>query len=199
MWQAKTLTGKDLKKVLAYISTRKHSARDRAMLLTTVWAGTRIGETAALRLGDVLAPDGTIKDQVRLSAEQTKGKESRIVMLPSKLRDELKKYLIARFGINDLQAVAAGNMDVALFYTQKERGRGFSANTAAQHFGAIYREAGIVGASSHSGRRTFITNLANKGVGARVLMTLAGHKNLGTTQKYIDCNDEILRSAVELV
>lgn len=28
-------------------------------------------------------------------------------------------------------------------------------------------------------------------------MTLAGHKHLGTTQRYIDVNDEMLRKAVE--
>ena len=199
MWQAKTLTDKDLKKVLAYISTRKHAARDRAMLLTTVMAGTRIGEAAALRIKDVLAADGTIKEQLTLGVEQTKGNEARVLMLPSKLRDELRKYLIARFGINDLIAVTYTDMDIALFYTQKEHGRGYTGNTAAQHFHTIYKEAGISGASSHSGRRTFITNLANKGVGARVLMALAGHKNLGTTQKYIDCNEAIMRAAVELI
>jgi integrase/recombinase XerD len=56
-----------------------------------------------------------------------------------------------------------------------------------------------VGASSHSGRRTFITTLANKGVGVRVLAVLAGHSSITTTQAYIDVNDEIKRSAVELI
>jgi integrase/recombinase XerD len=47
----------------------------------------------------------------------------------------------------------------------------------------MYKGAGIAGASSHSGRRGFITNLANKGVSVRVLMELAGHKSLAVTQK----------------
>lgn len=55
------------------------------------------------------------------------------------------------------------------------------------------------GASSHSGRRSFITNLAAKGVGVRVLMALAGHRNISTTQAYIDVNDELQRAAVELL
>jgi len=74
----------------------------------------------------------------------------------------------------------------------------FSANTLCQHFHFLYKEAGIDGASSHSGRRTFITNLASKGVGVRVLMALAGHQNIATTQRYIDVNDDMQRVAVEL-
>jgi integrase/recombinase XerD len=63
----------------------------------------------------------------------------------------------------------------------------------------MYKNAGLAGASSHSGRRTFITTLANKGVGVRVLMALAGHQNIGTTQRYIDLNDEMLKVAVGLI
>jgi len=53
--------------------------------------------------------------------------------------------------------------------------------------------------SSHSGRRTFITTLANKGVSVRLLASLVRHANISTTQRYIDVNDEMKRNAVELV
>ena len=60
-------------------------------------------------------------------------------------------------------------------------------------------QAGIAGASSHSGRRTFITTLANKGISVRVLAGLAGHKSIAVTQKYIDVNPDLMRNAVELI
>ena len=75
----------------------------------------------------------------------------------------------------------------------------FSANTLCQLFGQIYDEAGIDGATSHSGRRWFITRLAHSGVSAKVIMTLAGHKHMSTTQRYIDVNDEMMRAAVEIL
>ncbi|NDH68402.1 MAG: site-specific integrase, partial [Gammaproteobacteria bacterium] len=53
--------------------------------------------------------------------------------------------------------------------------------------------------SSHSGRRTFITTLANKGVSVRLLASLVRHQSISTTQRYIDVNDEMKRNAVELV
>ena len=57
MSQAKTLTEKELKKVLIYISLHKHAARNRAMFLLTHWSGMRVGEVAALRIGDVVAAE----------------------------------------------------------------------------------------------------------------------------------------------
>ena len=50
-----------------------------------------------------------------------------------------------------------------------------------------------------SGRRTGLTNLAERGVGVRVLMALAGHSNMATTQRYIDLRPAMLKAAVELV
>jgi integrase/recombinase XerD len=63
----------------------------------------------------------------------------------------------------------------------------------------MYRKAGIAGASSHSGRRNFITSLAAKGISVRVLASLAGHRDISITKKYIDVNDDMKRAAVELV
>lgn len=197
MAQAKVLNDKELKRVQAVIAAKKHAARNKAMLLLTFWAGMRVGEVAALLVGDVLDADGKVRDQIRLTAAQTKGSNSRIVVLPQKLQAELASYLADRFETQNLVAVAYAASDQALFLTQKHTT--FSANSLAQHFSTIYAEAGLIGASSHSGRRSFITNLANKGVGVRVLMQLASHKHLSTTQRYIDCNDGMLRSAVELV
>lgn len=189
MSQAKTLTAQELRRVLDYIATRKHAARNRAMLLTTHLSGMRVGEVAALRVGDVLGADGKIRNEIRLDAEQTKGNYARVVFVGEKLQKELAKYLVL---------YTPFSRDQKLFYTQKRVKDGFNANTLTQHFHHMYRNAGIDGASSHSGRRSFITNLASKGVGVRVLMSLAGHQNISTTQAYIDVNDNQKRAAVEL-
>ena len=59
-------------------------------------------------------------------------------------------------------------------------------------FQHLYKAAAISGASSHSGRRQFVTELADKGVNARVVQALARHKHLNTTQRYIDVNESKL-------
>ena len=188
--QAKTLNQQELRKVLDYISTRKHAARNRAMLMTTFLSGMRVGEVSSLRIRDVIDAEGNVRNEIRLTPEMTKGDSARIVFINERLRKELEQYL----RINK-----SNNPDSKLFYSQKKTSNGFNANTLTQHFHFLYKRAGLDGASSHSGRRTFITNLASKGVGVRVLMNLAGHKSIATTQAYIDINDNMLRSAVELV
>ena len=111
--------------------------------------------------------------------------------MSDKLRKELELY-------TRLIGNATINPALKFFYSQKRNSDGFTANTLTQFFHYLYKRAGIDGASSHSGRRTFITNLATNGVGVRVLMSLAGHKNISTTQAYIDVNDDMKRKAVEL-
>ena len=68
----------------------------------------------------------------------------------------------------------------------------------AQRFHDLFKRAGIAGAFSHSMRRSFITNLATKGIGVRVLASLAVHRSIAVTQKYTDVNDDMMRNAVEL-
>jgi integrase len=66
-----------------------------------------------------------------------------------------------------------------------------------------YRQVSFDGCSSHSGRRTFITNTARKistvGGSLRDVQMLAGHSNLRTTQAYIEANAEAQVRIVDLV
>ena len=142
MAQARTLNEKELNLLLLYINTTKHAARNRAMVLMTFFGGMRIGEVAATKIGDVLAVDGTIKNEIRLTAEQTKGKHARTVILADKLRKELLNYLQQRFGTKQLIALNyTDKMSKPLFNTQKREG--FTANTACYHFHMLYKAAGL--------------------------------------------------------
>jgi integrase/recombinase XerD len=193
MSQAKTLTDNELNRLLQYLKKTRHVKRNRMMVLMTYWSGLRVGEVAALRVDSVLNPDNKVKSEIHLSSEQTKGKQARVVFLPEKLQVELSFYL-SEYDFKDRAE--------PLFKSQhgtRVNSKNMTADTLTQVFKRFYREAGLENGSSHSGRRTFITNLANRGVSARVLQELAGHKHLSTTQRYIDVNDEIIRSAVELI
>jgi integrase/recombinase XerD len=190
MAQAKTLTAEEIEQVLAHINTRKHAIRNRAMMLLTHWAGLRIGEVACLRWSDVVASDGSIKDEIRLLPDMTKGNHARTVFVSSKLKDELLSY-----------ATSAKCVDRSypFFASQKSMRSGFSANSLAQTFATLYEGAGLEGASSHSGRRSFLTNLANKGTAIHILKTLAGHRSISTTASYLYSSPTQMRAAVELV
>jgi integrase/recombinase XerD len=186
--QAKTLNERELQRLLDFVKTTKSATRNRAIILLTHLAGMRIGEVAAVRVCDVVASDGSVRDEINLSAAQTKGSRSRSVLLNERVQAELAAYI---------RTVRVRESKQALFNTQ--RSAAFTANSLTQVVNGIYRNAGFDGASSHSGRRGFLTNLAEKGVSVRVMMALAGHANMATTQRYIDLRPGVLRNAVELV
>ena len=192
MAQAKVLSEQEFKRALAIIAKRRHAERDRLALLLTHWAGMRVCEVAALTLDRVLGPDGTVLDEFMLDTDQTKGSRGRTVLINNRLKREIGIFLKSR-------PVSALNAPLLLSQKAKKGSQGFSANTLCQLINSIYREAGIIGATSHSGRRGFITELANHSVGIKVIMELAGHRQLGTTQRYINVTPEQKRQAVELI
>ena len=189
MKQAKVLSDQELKRVLAVVQQGRHAARNRLALMLSHFAGLRVGEIAQLRWDDVLGADGQLLDRITLRPETTKGKKGRSVFVSEKLSRELRRY--RRVAKQPVEA------DGPLLLTQKRTA--FTPNTLCQLIGEMYRAAGVQGASSHSGRRWFITQLAHKGISPKVIMTLAGHQHLTTTQRYIDVNDQMMRSAVDVL
>jgi integrase/recombinase XerD len=188
MAQAATLSEAQVKRALRFCQSRKHSTRDSTILLFSLYTGLRAKELAALRISDVYDSNGAVRTQFTLSKQQSKGNRTRVVFVNKPLSVQLVAYAQLR-NIKDAAE--------PLFRSQK--GGHFSANTMCQLFLNIYTACGLTDASSHSGRRTFITRLANKGVGVRVLAALAGHSSISTTQRYIDVNDTQLANAVELL
>ena len=136
----------------------------------------------------VFDEDGNVRSQFILSAAQSKGGQTRTVYLNQRFRKALVEYGASKY-LDDTQR--------RLFESQK--GGHFAANTMCQLFLDIYKAVGLKDASSHSGRRTYITRLANKGEGVHLLAELAGHSHLSTTRRYIDVNAEQLSEAVELL
>lgn len=124
-----------------------------------------------------------------MNASQTKGDKSRQIVLNEKMQKLLRVYWL------QAQVFSYGG---PLIPSQKSS-KHFSANSLCQLFWRIFKSAGFSNASSHSGRRTFITKLANASVNPKVIMALAGHKNLSTTQRYIEVNQNQLTKAANLI
>lgn len=190
MAAAKSLTPAELQTVLTYTETQPYAQRNRAMLLMTVAAGLRVSEVAGLTVGDVLDSTGAVRSEVFLAANRVKHQHARTFYINSRLQKELAEYIATR---------SNKSPEFPLFPTHRGPRRHFSPNTLAQHFHYLYRRAGISNASSHSGRKTFLTSLASQGVSVFVLASLAGHKSISTTQRYVTVNDDVKRRAVELV
>ena len=190
MKQAKLLTDAERKRLNAVVDSLRHSTRNHTAIALSFYAGLRACEIAALRIDDVFDASGAVRDTIHLNAAQTKGSDSCTVLVNKKLRTQLKQYAL-RYPKQVAKPYAA------LIFSGK--GGNFTAQTVVNLFQRLYKLAGIEGASSHSGRRQFVTELADKGINARVVQALARHKNLNTTMRYIDLNENKLRAAVELI
>lgn len=193
MKQAKVLTQEELKRLLKIVTFTRHKDRNRLVVLFSFLAGLRACEIAQLRVKDVLSVQTDkveVKDTIYLQNWQTKGSQAQQVVVNEQLRNEIIKYV-------DKRPLLLEDMDGALIRSQKRRG--FSSQTIQNLFRTLYRDANIENASSHSGRRSFITNLSEKGVSVRVIQELARHSSMTTTQRYIDVSVDKLKFAADLV
>jgi len=189
MKQAPVLNEREKQRMLQHLQRTSYAARNRCMLQLSWLAGMRVGEIAALDIGDVQGADGAIRAEIQLRADQTKGDQARTVLVNSQLQAELERYV----------KTLSKQLDPKRALIASKTGKRFSANGLCQRFLQLYDAAGLDKLTSHSGRRTFITSLAHKGVNVRVLAALAGHRNIATTQRYIELNDHVLREAIELL
>lgn len=187
--QAKVLTEKQLKSVLSFVERTRYPIRNRVIVLLS-FHSLRAKEIADIELSMITDAEGSLSNVIALENKASKGKSGRIIPMSEVLRSALGQYLAIR-------GSQAG------YLIQTERSDKFSANAIAVWFNHLYREMGFVGASSHSGRRTFITNASRKlsAVSGSLhdLMALSGHRQLSNLQKYIEQNPEAQSELVKVL
>lgn len=194
--QAKTLTKGQVDSVTAFLLTRRHGLRDQTVFLLSVRAGLRAKEIANLKWSMVLGADGEIGDSIHLTDDASKGKSGRIVPLSKQLRGNLIQMLdVAR-----QQKYFGPETD---YVVTTERSTHTSPQAVVNMFKRWYNDIGLLGCSSHSGRRTFITNAAKKistvGGSLRDVQILAGHSSLAVTQRYIEGDSDARRKVVDIL
>ena len=167
------------------------------MFLLSIKGGLRAKEIANLTWGMVLNSNNEINDSIHLTNNASKGKSGRIIPMNTQLKEHLTSYYnniktkLWNSSLNDVNVI------------QSERSNKVSAQVIVNNFQKWYKKVGYTGCSSHSGRRTFITNLSKKittvGGSMKDVMLLAGHKNLQTTQRYIEYDTDAQKKVVKLI
>ena len=190
MKQSPVLNETQVKKLLNSTKMTRHSERNRLIVVLSYYVGLRSCEISSLAVGDVLDGDGNVKETVILKSHQTKGNKSNSIYLSDFVRNEISKYFEKH---SELKKVRSFKL------IRSQKGEGFSSMTIQHLFKNLYRSIGLDDCSSHSGRRTFITTLSERGISVRVIQELARHSDLSTTQRYIDVSVDKLKNAVETV
>ena len=195
--QAKTLSQKQIEVAMSYLATTRHGLRNQVIFLLSTKAGLRAIEIASLTWSMVVDASGELGNSINLTNDASKGsKGGRVIPLNKELRATLLQWFN--------QSKQRKGFDLRTDYVvTTERSRSTSAQSMVNCFANWYSDLGFVGCSSHSGRRTFITNAARKistvGGSVRDVQLMAGHSNLKTTQRYIEVDAECQRRVVELV
>jgi integrase/recombinase XerD len=178
--QAKIISDKQVRAVLAELDTRRYPLRDRVIFMFSLKAGMRAKEIASVTWSMVTDAEGEIADVIALENRAAKGKSGRVIPM----HPDLKAALMT------LQQERGEKVRPDLPVIHSERNRGLSPGAIAVWFHRLYCGLAMVGCSSHSGRRTFITRAARKigevGGSLRDIQQLAGHSSLGTTARYIE-------------
>ena len=180
--RAAVLTAGQIRHVFRVARRRaRHAPRAEAALAMSLGLGLRAKELASLKWTDVYDEEGRVRPVLHLRAAYTKGGKTRDVFASSpSLRRALEKYGEGRWLLGARAAQAP------LFASQK--GGPMTAASMARFLKALYAEAGLAGASSHSGRRTLITRLAERGIDLKAIAEIAGHASIRTTATYVESN-----------
>ncbi len=186
--QAKVLNDAEFKRVLLVARSGRFARRNVALIYCSFGLGLRVKEIASLNVFDVATPDFTLLDEINLKRAMTKGEKQRSVFLAhKKVIDALNEHI---------QAIQPIDGRRPLFHNQRHTR--FTPNGLQKWFKALFDQAGIVGASSHSGRRTFITRLIEQGADIKAVSRLAGHASIQTTAIYVADNPDRLRRLTHL-
>lgn len=189
MKQAKVLNEIEIRKLLKVCELTRYAERNRLMVMLSFLSGMRAVEIANLRISNVISEHNEVLDLIVLDKTQTKGNKRQTIIVNKQLKKEIMRF-IAKFP-NILK-----NKNGFLLKTQKGN---FNSQTIQNLFRHLFQLANIQQASSHSGRRTYITKLAENGVAVPIIQKLARHSSLSTTQRYIEVSEDKLFNAVNTI
>ena len=197
--QAKTLTDTQVRALLRFVETETtYADRNRVIVLLSFKAGLRAKEIAGLTWGMLTDTEGRLADAMALANVATKGQSGRVIPLHPELKGALER--LHRHHIASRERHLSGDAFVIQF--KKGASESVTRSNSVQFlFKDWFSRLGFSGASSHSGRRTFITKAARRvsevGASLRDVQMLAGHSSIQVTQRYVDCDPEAQRKLID--
>lgn len=215
MSQATTLKPGQIRHLLRVTNeTSRHPERDCLVLLLGITCGMRVTEIAQIEVQDILFSSGVARTEVSLRAAITKGCRQRCIYITHKKTIEaLERYLALRIerGLGtELTKDRFRGLSPATALILTHKGSKFYLNTKRRinyggeqvdylacdslhaHITKLYRDAGIKQGSSHSGRRSFASNLLRNGASIESVQLLLGHSELSHVMPYLSVDHKKL-------
>jgi len=190
--QAKTLTKKQCEIILSHLGTNtRNGKRNQLIFLLSTKSGLRAKEVAHLKWEMVMESDGGVGETINLPNSSSKGNGGRIIPIHPMVKTLL------------VDIYSSTNPHPSNTVIRSERSNSVTSQVIVNMFKGWYDEMGLIGCSSHSGRRTFITDAAKKvsqvGGSLRDIQMMVGHTSLQTTQRYIEYDTQSQRMLINLL
>ena len=188
--QARIISCAQLDVLLAHIRGRKDYLRSRVIILLSARAGLRAAEICGLEFSMIFGPSGELSQTIAVEDRIAKSDHGRKIPMHPDIRAALVALL--RRTPNRTGTII-----------KSRKGGAMNPNSLVNWFAVLYREVGFDGCSSHTGRRTFLTELSRRtheaGASLRDVQLLAGHSSISTTERYLDGSSLAQRKLVGLL
>ena len=157
--------------------------RDRTLFAICLYTACRISECVTLHTKDIYNSRRQVRPQLLIRKGHTKGKlATRSIPIIEDLKAHLKQYKPSQ---------AKG----FLFPGRHNKGH-LHADSASLILREACKRVGIEGVSTHSFRRTALTQMSNAGIPLRVIQEISGHRTLDELYKYLEVRPEQIKGAV---
>jgi integrase/recombinase XerD len=171
--KAKVLTQKEIQLIFA---SGLENDRDRTLFGVCLFSAARIREACTLLTPDIYTPKGQVRSHFIIRKANTKGK---LATRSIPVIEDLRRLLIKYHPLAGSEYLFPGRSDGHI-----------SHDSASRILRMACQQVGILGASTHSFRRTALTQMSNAGVPLRVIQEISGHKSLEQLQRYLEVTDE---------
>jgi len=161
--------------------------RDRALYAVMLFTACRVNEAVTLLKRDVYDLKGRVRREITIRKANTKGK---LATRAVPVIEDLRRWLEAYTPRADSLWLFPGNERM----TRKESH--IHVDTAKWLLKRACQRAGIEGVSTHSFRRTALTQMSNAGIPLRVIQEVSGHRTLDELYKYLEVSEQQMRGAV---
>lgn len=163
------------------------TVRDRAIFAIGIYTGLRVGEIVSLRTDQLFSNAGNVRHTLKVKRTKKKNTVFNDIPIHVKLKKALADYraeMELGVWLFPSPAASAGHLTRAQAH-----------NILTSAFGTI----GLDDASTHSMRRTCLTNMSRAGVPLRTIQEISGHASLSDLQAYLAVDPDDKRRAIELL
>jgi integrase/recombinase XerD len=181
--QAKILTQQEIELLF---NKGLQTARDRTLFGVCLYTACRIAEACSLMVKDIYTNSGAVRSTINFRKANTKGKlQTRTIPVIEDLLRLLTSW-----------KPHAGQIYLFPGRHPSHHWKHLHTNSADQILREAFSRTDIEGASTHSFRRTALTQMSNAGIPLRIIQEISGHSNLEQLQRYLEVKPDQVKGAI---